>query len=718
MEQDGQDQNNAGGPGGGLPTASGEGAGGGGGAAPATPFAPVETPDLAEEDHDNPLVEGMDQGEALGPIPATEGDQEPSAGPLVGPQEGYTPEDASPAVAAGEGVPGGPAGMTPYHLEGVTPAPEVTPAIEVGVTTIPTTAGPAGPPAIQPPRVAGAPRRLGIQGPARRVRTVVAPGTERVFRVPRAETPEEFPNLIDNLVQMGILEQVALAPPVEHGSQHDEPAPPSTEDDKSKDVFMPTSNGAHHDGAPTEVTPNGGAQANPQVNARGGPARPTAGKKKKLSEMKLRDFVLSFKRGAQEGDRLKLDTYSDIHRFYGGFRATWTCDVGVGREGHKDRHEAGRALVDYVQEFIEYMDLLNCPWDQLGDRDLEQVFSRGLRGSAKRRWQDVTRQAPLLGSQRTFEANFNDFCAGHLLEIKDEGWWATTRLLTAKQEAFRGETAGQYWARLGMSHARAARESVHFKPWDESKMMAHWETTLEPSLSNLLLNLRDLGGALPDAQADPADYRRWVDAQERIHFRGRLTSGRIGNQDRRQRVQVNAPGGKAPMGHKPFGRNGQPKGRHPGSNPRRNNGSPPRAPGAAPPGPRPMGAPPGLQAHVNAVTPDHAGPTKGGSQAGRADRVKKFQARWGVYPKEPRLPQSAREGRERVKMAQQLGICLGCHQEGHIAKDPNCPAKGAAAWDAGKFRAARTNAAQEYAAMAMLASELEYEREPVEVAKQ
>ena len=71
MEQDGQ-ENNAGGPGGGLPAAGGEEAGGGGGAAPATPFAPVETPDLAEEDHDTPLVGGMDQVEALEPIPVTE----------------------------------------------------------------------------------------------------------------------------------------------------------------------------------------------------------------------------------------------------------------------------------------------------------------------------------------------------------------------------------------------------------------------------------------------------------------------------------------------------------------------------------------------------------------------------------------------------------------------------------------------------------------------
>ena len=42
-------------------------------------------------------------------------------------------------------------------------------------------------------------------------------------------------------------------------------------------------------------------------------------------------------------------------------------------------------------------------------------------------------------------------------------------------------------------------------------------------------------------------------------------------------------------------------------------------------------------------------------------------------------------GVHQVQQAKKIGVCLGCHQHGHISSDPQCPAKNDARWHSGKF---------------------------------
>ena len=69
----------------------------------------------------------------------------------------------------------------------------------------------------------------------------------------------------------------------------------------------------------------------------------------------------------------------------------------------------------------------------------------------------------------------------------------------------------------------------------------------------------------------------------------------------------------------------------------------------------------------------------------RDNRVKAFQARFGVFPGEPIIPKKDKDRKHRVEQAKRIGVCLGCHQHGHISTDPQCPAKGNSSWHADKF---------------------------------
>jgi len=473
---DGGDQNPGAGPGG-LPTvASGEAAGGGGGATPVTPFAPVETPDQAEEDHDNPLEGGMAQGEALGPFPDDEMNNNSHPEPHGGGVVDVVPGDALPAVAAGEGASDEPVEVTPFLEEGVTPIPDGTQ------------------PAAPQPRITGAQRRVTTHGPALRVPVTNA----RAEQVVLSMTEKDLQDLVSRSVLSALKSQNEAT--TEHDLQQESEVP---------SLYVLTSEGGQNVEAPAvEVPPTGGVTPpTPFGSSSGKTAR------KKLSEMDLQDCVRAYKRVVSSGGAVTLDTYSDYDLFYGGFQAWWSCGIGTGKGHHRNANERGRALLDYVQDFIEYMGLLNCPWEKLEDADLEQVFSRGLRGHARRQWRDVTRQVPRRGSERTFEMNFNDFCAGYLLEIQDEGWLATKNLLSARQYPS-GESVLQYWARLLMLHTKAVRENATFEAWDESKMMAHWESTLELKLGNLLPSLKE---ATVNVPTDPEAYRKWVKLQESKH---------------------------------------------------------------------------------------------------------------------------------------------------------------------------------------------------------
>ena len=427
----------------------------------------------------------------------------------------------------------------------------------------------------------------------------------------------------------------------------DEQSPPTWDDNSSADVFMPKENGTHAN------------KEKPLVQSRND--------RKHWSQMTLMDFVKEYYPRTDEEPMVFKDQ-GKKHSFFTNFRVKWVSggeDLSVQDEDGK--HAQGKDLVDYIQEFMEYLARLNMPWERLLDTDLYLIFEQGLMGKARSKWKKIRGRRGPVDMRRTFEEDFGEFTSQYLLSIRDLGRKAVKELMNAEQRE--GEDSFQYWARLKDLLSSVTRENSSFQEWNESDLMGKWVSSLSWNLYEHVTHQRRLNednagyANIPDMKVHPEAFRGWVRAQEAtfaaVWAPVRKRENRVVDGVRRQGPRQPRQQGQRGPRQQGFYNNRGPAGQgsHKGG---RNNGSSPFA----------------AVAQVNAVN---------GDNRNRDNRVKNFQERFGVFPGAPIIPKTEKDRKQRVQHAKKIGVCLGCHQQGHISSDPQCPAKNDTRWHSGKF---------------------------------
>lgn len=418
----------------------------------------------------------------------------------------------------------------------------------------------------------------------------------------------------------------------------DEQKTPTSGDDSSTDVYMPKENGTHVN------------KERPLVQSRKF--------RRHWSEMFLVNFVALYYLTTNDQPMIFKDAVKR-YSFLQNFDAKWETgkdDLSApkhlkGTDLENSRHAQGLGLVQYVQNFLEFLSQMNVAWGLLGAQvDLYRVFEKGLKGAALTKFQRIRRQATLASSGKSFETDFDEFAKPYLENIKDLGRKAVNDLSDAKQHV--GENVFQYWARLKELHSRAVRENSSFQELNERSLMNKWESTLTVDLyqhvtAQSRLNDDSKGSSnIPDKVDHPKAYRGWVKAQE-------STFGPLWEQARKNERQK-AYNPRAPP------RNGK-GARQQGWNNSR--GTPGQGPYNG--GRNTRNSPEAAVAEVHVAN---------GNNKTRDNRVKAFQAKFGVGS-DAKFPQTEKDRKQRIQQALRLGICLDCHQQGHISGDEICPAK-------------------------------------------
>ena len=496
-----------------------------------------------------------------------------------------------------------------------------------------------GPPPPPPGRMKG-PLKDKTKATQRQGRALMAPGglkTSKDWSDPSSLTSKDAEMQIAAWQKIKAEKDKALA-------LRDEQSPPTWDDNSSADVYMPKENGTHAN------------KEKPLVQSRSD--------RKHWSRMFLVNFVSLYYLTTNE-DPMVFKDAGKKHSFFRDFKMSWESGKYIldGEKQGEARSKQGKDLVSYIQNFMEYLALMDIPWKKHRESDLYLVFAQGLRGEAFTKFQDIRRRCKLAGMNRTFAENFDEFTRGYLENIKDLGRRAVMELHNASQRE--GENVFQYWARLQNLHSTAARENSSFQEWDEGRLMDKWESSLERKLYEHVTSQRHLdednagfGPApkIPNAVNYPEAYRHWVRAEE---SRYALLWAQARKEERRavyRRAEPQKGQGARQQG---LYINRGPPGQRPHNGGRNNRNSPAAA-----------------VAQVNVAN---------GDNKDRDNRVKAFQARFGVFPGAPIIPKMDKDRKQRVQQAKKIGVCLGCHQHGHISSDPQCPAKNDARWHSGKF---------------------------------
>ena len=614
MAEDGGDQENPPGdtPGGPQDGGQGSGAGGGAGAAQET-VAAIEEPPVSEGGEETqgtpPSSEGTPAQPGTDNNDSSEADEDSDATIRLESQdddahEDDGHEDNAPAPPS-QGDAGGEEVVTPQPTGSVTPS---------GTKD----KGPNPPP---PGGMMGPPKDE-TKTTQRQVPALMAPGSDL-----RALSDED------------VSRQVAAWKKIldDRTAVRDEQKTPTSGDKSSTDVYMPKENGT-------------------RVNKE----RPLGQSRKfrmHWSEMFLMNFVALYYLTTNDEPMIFKDTVKR-YSFLQKFDAKWESgkdDLSApkhlkGTHLENSRHAQGLGLVQYVQNFLEFLSQMNVAWESHAQVDLYRVFEKGLVGAALTKFQRIRRQATLADTGKSFEKDFDEFAKPYLENIKDLGRKAVNDLSDAKQHV--GENVFQYWARLKELHSRAVRENSSFQELNERSLMNKWESTLTGELyghvtAQCRLNDDSKGSSnIPDKVDHPEAYRGWVKAQE-------STFGPLWEQARKNE-RPKAYNSRAPP------RNGQ-SARQRGWNNSR--GTPGQGPYNG--GRNTRNSPEAAVAEVHVAN---------GNNKTRDNRVKAFQAKFGVGS-DAKIPQTEKDRKQRVQQALQLGICLGCHQQGHISSDEICPAK-------------------------------------------